>query len=352
MADFTKNKSMQFPRIVDIGHDAIDNVSDICRTLQFGKNGLIVTGEESHKAAGKKVENLVSEKHDMTTILTGNATRENLATVEETAKEQKVSFLLAVGGGSKIDLCKMVASDLNIPFISIPTSVAHDGIASDRASIKSEKESRSVSAVSPIGIIADTKVINDAPYRYLAAGCADVISNLTALWDWDFANRMQGEEMSSSAVMVSKYAAEEIVSNCKVIKPGFEGSVWFVLKPIVASGVSMLIAGSSRPTSGSEHMFSHALDVIKPDTALHGEQCGVGSIMMMKLQGGNWERVKDALKSIGAPTTAEEMGFTDSEIIKALVMAKDMRRERFTVLGDRGLSKDAAERVAKATGVI
>jgi len=352
MADFTKNKSMEFPRVVDIGHDAIDHVSDICRTLQFGKNGLIVTGEESRKAAGKKVEDLVSVRHEIATLLTGNATPENLAAVEKAAKEHKASFLLAVGGGSKIDICKMVSSNLNIPFISIPTSVAHDGIASDRASIKSGKESRSVSAVSPIGIIADTRVINDAPYKYLAAGCADVISNLSALWDWDFANRMLGEEMSSSAVMISRYAAEEIVSNSRIIKPGLEKSVWFVLKPIVASGVSMLIAGSSRPTSGSEHMFSHALDVINPDAALHGQQCGVGAIMMMKLQGGNWERVRDALRNIGAPTTAEELGFTDAEIVKALVMAKDMRRERFTVLGDRGLSEEAAKRVARATGVI
>ena len=352
MAGFTKNKSMEFPRIVDIGHDAVDNVPDVCAALQFGKEGLIVTGTETYKAVGKRVEDLVSERRDITTIVTGNATYENLLKVEEAAAGHKAKFLLAVGGGSKIDISKMAAKKLNVPFISIPTSVAHDGIASDRASIKSEKESHSVGAVSPAGIIADTKVINEAPYKYLAAGCADVISNLTALKDWEFAHRMQGEEISSSAVLIAKHAAEEIVSNCEIIKPGLEESVWFVLKPVVASGVSMLIAGSSRPTSGSEHMFSHALDVIRPDTALHGEQCGVGSIMMMKLHGGNWKRIKDALTSIGAPTTAKELGFTDDEIIRALVMAKDMRRERFTILGDRGLNEEAAERVAKATGVI
>ncbi|MCL2296511.1 MAG: NAD(P)-dependent glycerol-1-phosphate dehydrogenase [Methanomassiliicoccaceae archaeon] len=352
MADFTKNKSMEFPRIVDIGHDAIDNTPKVCNALQFGKNGLIVTGTKTYEAVGKKIEDLVSEKYETSTVHTGNATNDNLKRVEDAAKEHKASFLLAVGGGSKIDISKMVASNLNIPFISIPTSVAHDGIASDRASIKSEKKSMSVSAVSPTGIIADTRVINEAPYRYLAAGCADVISNLTALTDWDFANRMQGEEISSSAVLISRYAAEEIISNCEIIKPGIEKSVWFVLKPIVASGVSMLIAGSSRPTSGSEHMFSHALDVIKPETALHGEQCGVGSIMMMKLQGGNWKKTRDALKTIGAPTTAKELGFTDEEIIDALVMAKDMRKERFTILGDRGLNEEAAEKLARSTGVI
>ena len=352
MAAFTKKRSMEFPRKVWLGHGAIDEVSNVCRDLQFGKNGLIVTGKDTYEAAGKKVEDITSEKYNMATVLTGNATYENIGAVEKAAKDHKAKFLLAVGGGSKIDISKMAAKNLKIPLISIPTSVAHDGIASDRASIKSGEGSRSVGAVSPIGIIADTNVINDAPYRYLAAGCADVISNLTALNDWELANRVLKEEMSSSACTIAKYAAEEIISNSMAIKPGLEESVWIVLKPIIASGVSMLIAGSSRPTSGSEHMFSHALDVIRPETALHGEQCGVGSIMMMKLQGGDWKRIRDALKSIGAPTTAEELGFTDDEIIDALVMARAMRDDRFTVLEKKKLTEQSAKRVAKVTGVI
>jgi len=343
---------MEFPRVVDIGHDAIDHVADICSTLKFGKSGLIVTGKESFKAAGERVEDLVKKRFEIDHHFAGNTTIENLKLVEEAAIEQKASFLLAVGGGSKIDLAKLAARNLDIPFLSIPTSVAHDGIASDRASIKSEKGVFSESAVSPIGIIADTKVINEAPFEYLASGCADVICNLSALADWEFANRITGEEISSSAAIIAKYAAEEILANCHVIKPGLEESVWLVLKPIVASGVSMLIAGSSRPTSGSEHMFSHALDVIRPDTALHGQQCGVGAIMMTKLQGGNWVRIRDALQCIGAPITGKDLGFTDEEIIKALMMAREMRTERLTILGDRGLTRNAAEKVAKSTGVI
>jgi len=349
---FSKRKAMDFPRTVLLGHDIVDQVADACKALQFGKRGMIVTGTDTHKAAGKKVEDLVSEKYDVAVSLTGTATLDNLRKVEEEAKEHKAAFLLAVGGGSKIDITKMAANDLGIPFISIPTSVAHDGIASDRASIKSDGRSVSVSAVSPSGIIADTKVINDAPFRYLAAGCADVISNLTALRDWEIANKAKGEEISSSACLISRYAAEEIIFNCGAIKPGYEESVWLVLKPIIASGLSMGVAGSSRPTSGSEHMFSHALDVIRPETALHGEQCGVGSIMMMKLQRGNWKRIRDSLKSIGAPTTARELGFTDDEIIEALVRAKGMREDRYTVLREKGLTRRAAEKVAKDTGVI
>jgi glycerol-1-phosphate dehydrogenase [NAD(P)+] len=74
--------------------------------------------------------------------------------------------------------------------------------------------------------------------------------------------------------------------------------------------------------------------------------------MMMELQGGDWKLIRDALKNIGAPTTAKELGFTDEEIIEALVRAKDIRKERFTILGDRGLTREAARKVATVTGVI
>jgi len=349
---FTKIKSMDFPRNVLIGHDAILRAAQVCKSLRFGKKGLMITGSDTYKAAGSLVEGLMSEDFDITVLITGNATMENVDEACSLAKEKDSSFLMAVGGGSKIDIAKMVAKNLDIPFLSIPTSISHDGIASDRASLKSNTGSLSVETVSPTGIIADTKIISDAPYRYLASGCADVISNLTALKDWEFANMMCGEELSSSAFMISKYAAENIIDNCNIIKPGLEESVWYVMRPIVASGVSMCIAGSSRPTSGSEHMFSHALDVLCPERALHGEQCGIGAIMMMHLHGGDWRRIRDALNSIGAPTTAEEMGFTEDDIVDALVMAKDMRKERFTILGDKGLNREAARNLAYRTKVI
>ncbi len=137
-----------------------------------------------------------------------------------------------------------------------------------------------------------------------------------------------------------------------MIKPGLEESVWIVIKPLIESGASMCIAGSSRPTSGSEHLFSHALDRIAPNKALHGEQCGVGTIMMMYLHDGNWEEIRYALKKIGAPVNAKQLGIKKGDIVKALVMANRIRKDRYTILGDNGLSADAAEKLAKVTEVI
>jgi glycerol-1-phosphate dehydrogenase [NAD(P)+] len=314
---------------------------------------MIVTGDITYKAAGRDVESIMRDSgYDMHVHMTGAATFSNADRIIADAKETGPGFILAVGGGSKIDLAKVASKDLRIPFISIPTSAAHDGISSGRASMKSDMGPVSADAMVPMAIVADTQVISRSPYRLLASGCADVISNLTAILDWKLAKRLRDEGFSRSAEALSLYSAETIMDHSKFIRGGTEESVWVAMRPIIVSGISMSIAGSSRPTSGSEHLFSHALDILHPGTALHGEQCGVGAIMMMYLHGGDWRKIRNALMDIGAPVNAEQLGLKDEDVIHALTEAHSIRKERFTILGDRGLDRRTAENVARTTMVI
>jgi glycerol-1-phosphate dehydrogenase [NAD(P)+] len=115
----------------------------------------------------------------------------------------------------------------------------------------------------------------------------------------------------------------------------------------------MSIAGSSRPASGAEHLFSHQLDRLVPGAALHGHQVGVGSVMTEYLhtgEQGEWRAVRDALESIGAPTDAEGLGIDPETVIEALTTCHEIR-DRYTILGD-GVSEEAAREVARVTGVI
>lgn len=350
---FNKIKGMEFPRNVLIGHGILNDVVHLCDNLKFLKNGMIITGDQTYKTAGKIVEDLlVDDGYDMTVHHTGVATESNVDDAISVGSEQDCKFILGIGGGSKIDVAKLVAANLNVPFISIPTSAAHDGIASGRASLKLDRGPKSIDAITPMAIIADTELISKAPHRYLAAGCADVISNLTALKDWDYASRLRAEPVSSSAYALSLLAANSIIDNSEIISIGNEESTWISMKPIIISGIAMSVAGNSRPTSGSEHMFSHALDMMHVSNALHGEQCGVGTIMMMYLHGGDWKRIRQALLRIGAPVDAKGLGVMDQDIIEALMNAHKIRRDRFTILGTSGLTKHSAEKVARETMVI
>jgi len=350
---FGKAKGMVFPRVVLVGHGVLEDLALTCRQFGFVERGVVVTGPKTAELAGNRAaEILKADGFAVTSIIAREATESEVARVEGEARDAGARFLIGVGGGSKIDITKVVAARLHIPFVSLPTSAAHDGISSPRASLHGASGTASIEGAVPLGVIADTQLIVQAPFRLLASGCADVISNVTAVLDWRLAVRLRSEEYSSTAAALSEYAAQEIMDHAESIQPNLEESVWIAIRPILVAGIAMSVAGSSRPCSGSEHLFSHALDRISERPSLHGEQCGVGSIMMMYLHGGDWRRLKNALLTIGAPTTARELGVTDEEIVRALMMAHSIRPERYTILGDNGLTREAAERLARGTGVV
>ena len=108
----------------------------------------------------------------------------------------------------------------------------------------------------------------------------------------------------------------------------------------------MSIAGSSKPCSGSEHLFSHSLDVVESNGGLHGEQCGVGAIMMAYLYDIDWKGIKETLQKTGAPTTAEELGVEPESVIKALMQACSIRPDRYTILNTKQLDYVSAKKLA------
>ena len=85
---------------------------------------------------------------------------------------------------------------------------------------------------------------------------------------------------------------------------------------------------------------------------MHGEQCGVASIVTMYLQKDDWEELKHSLVKIGAPTKASELGLTDDEFIDAVCEAHKIRTDRYTILGKKGVPRETVEDVCIRTGVI
>jgi glycerol-1-phosphate dehydrogenase [NAD(P)+] len=362
MDRFTKSKTMIFPREILVGHNTTSQIVGLCDRIGRGRSVLIVADKKTKKLSGDEIRKILTKADYQVSIQLVTAPSVNeVNRIINYSHKNKIDLLLGVGGGSVIDITKLAAFEANKPFISIPTSAAHDGIASPRASLKHSKGSVSKTAVSPLAILADTKIIHKAPYRMLASGCADVLSNISAVRDWELAHRLKGEEFSSHAAVLAKTAAQLLIENAADIRTYSEDSVWYAVKAMIVSGVAMSVAGNTRPASGSEHMFSHMLDHLGPGIMLkgkkykkpmHGEQCGVGAIMMVNLHGGNWEKLRDTLKKIGAPTTSQELGVSKKKIIEALVRAQEIRPDRYTILGETGLTRDAAIRLAKTTGVI
>jgi glycerol-1-phosphate dehydrogenase [NAD(P)+] len=343
---------MELPREIVMGHDTLGKVGSICQSLKLKGPTLIISDPTTKKIAGEAVlANLEEHNYKGNIVTIDGATIEEVEKVTAELENDKFQLVLGVGGGRPIDVAKLASFRADLPFISVPTAASHDGIVSKRASITVGKRKKSFDAHTPYALIADTAIIASAPRNITAAGCGDVISNVTAVKDWELAHKERNEEISTYASTLSKMTAYVIEKYAEIISAGGEEGSWHVIKALVASGVAMSIAGSSRPCSGSEHMFSHRLDAIAPKPALHGEQCAVGTIMMMKLHDGEWENLKNVLIKIGTPTTAKELEIEPDIIIQALMEAHKIRPDRFTILGD-GLTKGIATELAESTGVI
>lgn len=336
---FDKSKWMQLPRDVVIGHDVIEQIPAVCEDLALGDSVLIITGDTTRDIAGKRVEALLAGSYNVTTFATGGDPLESIRKAEAAAAE--AGFVIGVGGGRVIDTAKIASYNTDRHFISVPTAASHDGIASSRASVPTADGNVSLAAEPPVAVVADTAIIASAPHRLLASGCADIMANYTAILDWELSHRLRGEPLSEYALTLSRMTAEILFKNADLIKPHSEESAWIVTKALVSSGVAMSIAGSSRPGSGGEHKFSHALDRLAPEKGLHGEKCGIGAIITMYLHGGDWRGIRSSLKKVGAPTTPAEIGVDDETAVEALLAARTIRPERFTIL-DMGLTRESA----------
>ncbi|ELY47570.1 NAD(P)-dependent glycerol-1-phosphate dehydrogenase [Natronorubrum sulfidifaciens] len=351
---FEKSTWIRLPRNVVVGHGVIDQVVDVIDDLQLQGRPLFVTSPTPREVAAEPIVTAFEATGVEPAVVTiEKATFDAVERVIETANAEDVSYLVGIGGGKAIDIAKMASYHLEMGFCSVPTAASHDGIVSNRGSVPDGDTRHSVAAEPPLAVIADTEILANAPWELTTAGCADIISNYTAVMDWRLAHRLKNVEYSEYAAALAEMTAEILVDNADLIRPGLEESAWVVTKALMSSGVAMSIAGSSRPASGAEHLFSHQLDRLAPDAALHGHQVGVGSIMTAYLHGGErgiWRDIRNALASIDAPTTADGLGIDDKTVIEALTTCHEIR-DRYTILGD-GMDERAAREVATKTGVI
>ena len=340
--------SIQLPREILVGNGVIEAIPGLCDRLGLPGSALVLSGETTRKVAGEAIKGALNERNFAKLSLVKEAS------FEEADRLCKVNgdfgFVVGVGGGKVIDVGKMVATRKRIPFISVPTSPSHDGIASERVTIHDGENRASLRADVPIAVVADISVLQKSPHRLIASGSADAISNYTAVYDWKLGRR-RGEYFSEYAASLSLMAAEIVMNSAEMIGKDQERGIRNLVEALISSGIAMSMVDSSRPASGAEHMFSHALDYMK-SPGLHGEQCGIGSIITAYFQGQNWKRVRESLTKAGAPVTLEAAGISEGMFLNAFMEARNVRKERYTILDEIALTGDGIMKAARDTGLL
>lgn len=346
-----QSHTMELPRLIVVGEKNISEFGEFLVSLSKPKKISLISGINVKKILKQKIEKSLKQKHIRFVWHTSKDNQiSSLTQIQKDVKKDHSDLVAGIGGGRSVDTAKMVSFNLDIPFVSLPTAASHDGMASPFVSVKSDKP-HSIVATAPLGVFVDIDVIKKAPAKLLASGCGDLIANIIAVKDWQIGHKKTGEYYGMYSADLALMSAKIVMENSrKYSKKGLDARV--IVEALISAGVASCIAGSSRPCSGAEHLFSHALDKIAPGKGLHGEKCGIGAIMMAKLQGQDWKKIIKTLKEVGAPTTAKQIGLTEDQIVDALMIAQELRPERYTILKEIEMTEQKATNLAKNTKVI
>lgn len=349
--DRMPSHTMELPRLIVIGEKNISDIGGFLNSLSRPKKVSLISGVNVRKIVQKKIDvSLKSKKIRSAWHEVLDNDKKSFNKLEKIVRKDKSDLIVGVGGGRAVDAAKMIAFNLSTPFVSVPTAASHDGIASPFVSIKGDKP-HSIVATAPLGVFVDIDIIKKAPKKLLASGCGDLIANIIAVKDWELGRDRNGEYYGRYAADLALMSAKIVMENSGLFaKRGLDARV--IVEALISAGVASCIAGSSRPCSGAEHLFSHALDKLAPGVGLHGQKCGIGAIMMAKLQGQDWKKIIKTLKNVGAPTAAKQIGLKPDQVVKALTIAQDLRPERYTILKEIEMTTNKATSLAKSTKVI
>lgn len=326
-----KNNSISIPVILKVGKGALGCLGptlkeeDLTEVVIFFGNGLIelfgMKVMDSMKAAGVTV----LEYRELDTVAIEDIIPLAFA-IPNSAKA-----VVSIGGGKVIDAGKYAAFLRGIPFISVPTSSSSDGFSSASASLLVGGRRNSVPAKLAYGIVVDTEVIRTAPVKFIYSGIGDMVAKITSLYDWAYEAKHGASVLNDFAVMVAKKAVNSFV---RTPYENIQDEVFLkeLLDSLAMSGIANEIAGSSAPTSGSEHLISHALDKFLEVPQLHGIQVGIATYIMAKVQDHRYVRVNKIFTETGFWDYVATLGMRKEDFIKAIDMAPGIKPHRHTYL--------------------
>ena len=211
-----------------------------------------------------------------------------ISTAEVLAKlEGDVEVIVAVGSGTIHDIARFCAHERGIRFVSCPTGASVDGFCSTVAAMTWYGFKKTLPAVAPEIVLADTEIIKNAPMELVRSGVGDIMAKYTALADWKMAHVLTNELLCEKIYSIMQDAADTVMQSVLGIARGEESAYADVTYALIMSGIAMQMMGNSRPASGAEHHISHMIEM-EPEAfpvkfpAMHGEKTGVGSLIAVR----------------------------------------------------------------------
>lgn len=343
-----ETKQIAIPAILKVGGDTLSHMGeylaekDITKVVIFFGNGLIqLFGEKvlnGIKEAG--IEILSYEELDTVKI-------DDIMTMAFSLPNQ-TQAVIGIGGGKVIDAAKYMCYLRKFSFISVPTSASSDGFCSSTASLIVKERRNSVPASLAYGIIVDTDAIMSAPEKFIYSGIGDMVAKITAVYDWQFEALNGVSVLNDTAVMLAKNAVNSFV-RMPMKNISKEVFIRELVNGLTMSGLANEIAGGSAPTSGSEHLISHALDKFLPNPQLHGIQVGIATYIMSLVQEHRYQRIEKFFTETGFFEYCKSLSLKKEDYMDAIDAAPSVKPFRYVYLHEEKYREKAKDIIVTNT---
>ena len=247
---------------VEIGSGVLPKIAELCEGYS---NILLVADGNTYAACGKEVHRLLgSACVDAVIFETGKEVLipDELAIDRINGKVTgKTDLIVGVGSGVINDLCKHVSFVHDLPYYIVATAPSMDGYASVGAALILKGMKATLNARPPKVILADSKVLKDAPMDMLQAGYGDIVGKYSCLNDWKLSALINGEYICQQVYDLTYETAQRVEQLAEGVANREEEAVSALMEALVAVGIAMSYVGNSRPASGSEHHLSHFFEI-------------------------------------------------------------------------------------------
>lgn len=220
----------------------------------------------------------------------------------------ETALLISLGSGTLTDITRYIAARIRLPFVAVATAPSVDGFTSSVAPLIVGGLKTTISAAPPAAVLADTRILADAPRRLLGAGVGDLAGKLTARMDWNLAHAINGEPRCDYIIdLVAGYVRRAISMDGRRAATA-EGAA-DLFEGLVVSGLGITLVGSSRPASGAEHHISHFLEMQHErgngPHFYHGESVAVGTFLVTtlyhRLVARPFEELEESVEAVLSP---------------------------------------------------
>ncbi len=254
---------------------------------KLGNRPLLVAGKNSFSFVQAQLQPMIDVKElDFAKCYyTPDCSEASLTALQKAAKEHKANVIVGVGGGKALDTAKLLAHQLQLPVVTIPTSAATCAAWTSLSNVYSEAGAFLYDvglASCPDLLILDYELIETAPQRTLIAGIGDAIAK------WYEASVSSGHSEQTliiAAVQQARVLRDILLqkSAAALRSPGSEIWCQVVDATVLLAGVIGGIGGAQCRTVAA-HAVHNGLTHVCGRDSIHGEKVAYGILVQLRLE--------------------------------------------------------------------